>query len=319
MCFSAKVQQNVHKLARQFRAEVATRAFLDVFERRSAGEPIKVSRALEMAFKQPENATEKRINEVINAYSTSQAREWETEIFKQRQRLAGAEELLKTKDTKQARESMRIASKKIEKLLERLSDIKRADTRESDDRIYPMAYAPVIIELDGRRQVWPMRYTCRLAGKPDNYDWRYPGTYNARRDSLTGFWQSLYGRNHAMMVVNSFYENVPKHLYECRELVEGEKPSNLVLQFTPDTGRDMLVACLWDRWQGIDGSELYSFAAITDDPPQEIAATGHQRCVISLKEANLDEWLDPSNVVHHRLDSILGEKEMPTYRHRIAA
>lgn len=59
MCFSAKVQQDVRKLARQFRAEIATHAFLDVFERRSLGEPIKVSRALETAFTQPENAIER--------------------------------------------------------------------------------------------------------------------------------------------------------------------------------------------------------------------------------------------------------------------
>jgi len=81
----------------------------------------------------------------------------------------------------------------------------------------------------------------------------------------------------------------------------------------------MLVACLWDRWQGKDGSDLYSFAAITDDPPVEVAATGHQRCVIALRESNLDEWLTPKNVDCHRLDSILSEKDMFYYQNSIAA
>ena len=36
-----------------------------------------------------------------------------------------------------------------------------------------------------------------------------------------------------MMVVNSFYENVPLHLYEKRELAPVEKPENRVLHFNP--------------------------------------------------------------------------------------
>jgi hypothetical protein len=40
---------------------------------------------------------------------------------------------------------------------------------------------------DGKRVVRAMRYGCRTSGKPANYDVRYPGTYNARRDNLEGF------------------------------------------------------------------------------------------------------------------------------------
>lgn len=101
MCFSAKVKQDVHKLAREFHAKVGDEAFLDLFERRSAGEAIKVSRSLEMAFRDPANATERQIKEVNDAFSANQARNWETEIFKQRQRLTAAEESLKIGRQKQ--------------------------------------------------------------------------------------------------------------------------------------------------------------------------------------------------------------------------
>lgn len=39
------------------------------------------------------------------------------------------------------------------------------------------------------------------------------------------------------------------------------------------------VACLWTRTEipGADG--LWSFAAITAEPPPEVAAAGHDRCV----------------------------------------
>ena len=38
----------------------------------------------------------------------------------------------------------------------------------------------------------------------------------------------------------------------------------------------MYVACLWSHWQE-GNEELDSFAAITDEPPPEIAAAGHDR------------------------------------------
>ena len=55
-----------------------------------------------------------------------------------------------------------------------------------------MMYAPVLVQEDRRTMIRPMRYTCRLAGKPADYAVRYPGTYNARRDSLSGFWNNVY-------------------------------------------------------------------------------------------------------------------------------
>jgi hypothetical protein len=52
----------------------------------------------------------------------------------------------------------------------------------------------------GRRIVVPMRYQCRLAGKPAFYDTKFPGTYNARRDNLEGFWRDLFGAKHCVMI-----------------------------------------------------------------------------------------------------------------------
>jgi len=47
------------------------------------------------------------------------------------------------------------------------------------------------------------------------------------------------------------------------------------------------------RWQGRGEPDLLSFTAITDEPPQEIAAAGHDRCIIPIKPENIDAWLDP--------------------------
>jgi putative SOS response-associated peptidase YedK len=164
-----------------------------------------------------------------------------------------------------------------------------------------------------------MRYACRLSGKPADYDKRFPGTYNARRDSLDDYWREVYGRNHAAMVISGFYENVPLHLYEHRELTPDEKQKNLVLEFAPKPSRDMLVACLWDHWNNKHGDDLYSFAAITDEPTPEVAATGHQRTIITIQEQFLAQWLAPTQLSKEQLEHILTAKEMPYYEHQIAA
>jgi putative SOS response-associated peptidase YedK len=121
------------------------------------------------------------------------------------------------------------------------------------------------------------------------------------------------------MVVNSFFENVPAHLYEKRELAAGESEQNVVLHFQPTAAEPMIVACLWSHWSGQGERDLDSFAAVTDEPPPEIAETGHQRCIISLKEDNVREWLSPSRVTQARLEEILSDHVEPYYEHRIAA
>jgi putative SOS response-associated peptidase YedK len=218
-----------------------------------------------------------------------------------------------------AREDVRIATKKVQTPLERLADLRRSEAVEDDERIFPLSYAPVLVQKNGETIVVPMRYACRLGDKPANYDFRFPGTYNARRDNLTGFWRNVYGRRHAVMVISGSFENVPKHLYEHRELLEGEKQENLILQFAPRPSEDMLIACIWDLWKGPDQPDLLSFAAITDEPPEEIAATGHQRCVIVLQEKYLDRWLSPDKATPAELDAILNERAGRIFEHQIAA
>ncbi len=178
MCFSVRVEQNIRKLAREFGAEGSESALLDLFEPRTAGEGIKVSRTLERNFMEPASSIAEQVKTSIAAYTAGRATEWETEIFRQRQRLAVAEESLKAKETRKNQEGGTNRDKKIESLLARLSDLKRTDMQKDDDRIFPMVYATLIVEIGGRRQIWPMQYACRLAGKPAKYDLKFPGTYS---------------------------------------------------------------------------------------------------------------------------------------------
>jgi putative SOS response-associated peptidase YedK len=274
---------------------------------------------LEDYFAAPKSDLERQIKADIDSYRASRVAEWERDLFRQRKRVVDAERSLQTRETRKAREDIRIGNNKIAAYLERLADARRTEPKEEDSRIFPMVYAPVIARVAGRLQIMPMRYTCRLGGKPANYDVRYPGTYNARRDSLDGFWREVFGRKHAIMVIDGFYENVPTHLYQRRNLQPGEAESNTVLEFNPQPPTDMVVACVWDQWGNSGEPELWSFAALTDEPPPEVAETGHQRCVITLRDANLREWLAPEGVSRGRLDEILNDREAIYYRHQVAA
>lgn len=121
------------------------------------------------------------------------------------------------------------------------------------------------------------------------------------------------------MVISGFYENVPEHLYQHRDLAPGEREKNLVLEYDPKPSGDMLVACFWDHWTKPGEWCLDSFAAITDEPTPEVAAMGHQRTIITIQEKYLAEWLSPRTISKEQLERILTDKELPYFVHQIAA
>ncbi|HDR9236138.1 TPA: SOS response-associated peptidase family protein, partial [Burkholderia vietnamiensis] len=81
----------------------------------------------------------------------------------------------------------------------------------------------------------------------------------------------------------------------------------------------MQVACLWTRTEIPGADDLWSFAAITDDPPPEVAAAGHDRCIVPIKSSNVDAWLAPDPSRRGQLREILADRERPYYEHQLAA
>ena len=155
------------------------------------------------------------------------------------------------------------------------------------------------------------RYHCRLPHEAAFIDRKLPGLYNARRDSLGRYWKGLFGVSHAVMLVESFFENVDR---------DGR---NQVLHFVPKPAGTMLIACLYAEWRDRspkDGAPpLLSFAAITDDPPAEVAAAGHDRMIINLKPEHLDAWLSPQGRPLEDMQRILSDRQTPYYEHEVMA
>ena len=319
MCYSAQVWADYKRYVRDFGALLSIMEFFDLFWRRNSDPTVKIPKGMELPFLNPSDAEAAKVKSLIDEFAAEQATKFEQELFKQRKRLADAERVLASKPTKAASESQRIATSKIESTLGRLADLRRVEPLDRDARIFPGTYAPVMVMENGQRVIKPMRYQCRPAGKPAFYDTKFPGTNNARRDNLEGFWKDLFGFSHGLMVVNAFYENVNRHRAEGRELAKGEEVENRILEFRPRPTQDMLVACLWSRWTGPGEPDLLSFAAITDEPPPEVSAAGHDRCIIPIKSEHIDAWLNPDRKNLAAQYAILDDRERPYYEHQLAA
>jgi putative SOS response-associated peptidase YedK len=115
------------------------------------------------------------------------------------------------------------------------------------------------------------------------------------------------------MVVERFYENVQLHVRERRELAAGEREQNIVLEFTPNPAQPMLIACLWSHWTDPREPDLSGFAAIADEPPADVAAAGHDRCIINLRPEHVAAWLRPEKHDRAELQSILSDRAVSTW------
>lgn len=317
MCYSAQIWAEFRKFEREFGAVMGVHQYVRLFwEKRKDGGWRKIPKRMKDAFADPRSDAEREIAAIIAEGDAEEAHALETELFQQKTRLTAAERVLASKPTKKAANDKRIATDKIARAQRNLDDLRRKEPLARDARIFPGQYAPVMIRQEGKRVLIPMRYQCRLPGWNEVMERKYPGTYNARRDNLEKTWGKLFGYRHGTMVIDAFFENVSRHRVEHRDLAPGEPEENVVLEFRPNPPHDMLVACLWsfDERAG-----LYSFAAITDDPPPEIAEAGHDRCIIPIKPENLDAWLDPDPDNLGALHAILDDRDRPYYEHRLAA
>lgn len=310
MCYSAQLESKWKRYVREMEARIAFPEFQELAQLRLADPAgYRLPRGFDLEFAEPQTQPEQAIKALVDQYRSAQMTRIETEIFAQKKRLADAERKLAVKQTKAAAESKRIAASKVEQALGRLSRLADDRPHPDDYRIFPRHYAPIILMRDGQKVLLPARYLLRQPGRPAFMDDKLSGNYNARRDNLTKFWRQQFGATHAVLAIEWFYENVT-----------GEDGKNLVLQFKPRPAGVMLIACLFAEWSDPkSGEKLLSFAAVTDDPPQEIAAAGHDRMVIRLTPQNVDRWLTPKGRSDEELQAILSDRQPAYYEHQVAA
>jgi putative SOS response-associated peptidase YedK len=166
--------------------------------------------------------------------------------------------------------------------------------KEADDkgRIYPGYWANIVIAEKGNRLIKPMRYRVRPEHSAEEIPSKY-NVFNCRLDAIEKrkTWKSIFMKNHGLFPFKKFYEWVD---------INNKKT---LIHFDPKEREIMWAPAIFDTWESPNGEiHFESFAIITDDPPQEVLAAGHDRCPIFLKEENIDAWLNPQD---HKKDEIL--------------
>ena len=295
MCYSAQIEADYRKYLRLWGADVSLPDFAALWlrQRREPGR-VRTPRGMGLAFAGALAPAEHAVWQAFLEANAAERGQQEAARAAQQARLDAAQaRLAGPRPTKKAAEDRRIATTRLQAIDRRLAELRDTVPRAGDARIFPGHYAPVLVSEGGRRVLRPMRYRCRPFHVEAGFDTEKPGTYNARRDSLEGFWRRQFGHTHAAVLVHSFFEVVQR---------DGR---STVLNFRPGDGQPLLVACLWSPWT--DGQEhLESFAIITGEPTPEVLAAGHDRLIQPLRPEDLDAWLnpDPANLAaqHALLD-----------------
>jgi putative SOS response-associated peptidase YedK len=179
---------------------------------------------------------------------------------------------------------------------------------ENDGRLYPNYFAPVMVYENNQRIFKPMRYRLRPYGSKEEIPTKF-NVFNARIDSLDKrkTWKNLIARNHGLVPFKRFFE-----------WVEDENKKKKLISFKPNISpieNIMWAPCVFDLWKSYEDSNsyFYSFAIITDDPPNEILEAGHDRCPIFLNNSKIDSWLTTKNKIE--LFEILKYKEKAYFNH----
>ena len=298
MCYSAPVLADLRKLERRFDAAIDVAAYDALVDTRLQAGRVRIPKAMDDALVALDGPAAGK----VRAWRAQQTEDLLRQLAEQEARLQRAREKLAVRETKAALNDVRVATNKIAQFNSRLQDLAREEPKPRDARIWPGEYCSVAL-VDGARLLRPMRYQCRMPGWTAETEKQYPGTYNARRDNLETSWKRLFGRQHALMVVERFYESVDR---------DGKA---VELEFVPRTREPMLVPCLWSY---DERDRLYSFAAITDDPEPEVATAGHDRTILDLKPEHVEAWLNPGGDLK-RMQAIFDDRRHPYYEHREVA
>ena len=86
MCYSAMVEADFKKF-RQWQAEIHQQSFEDLFLRRLDHDSIKIGKAMEANFYDPQTPVEIRIKSYIGTYHAKRSQKYETALFERTKRL----------------------------------------------------------------------------------------------------------------------------------------------------------------------------------------------------------------------------------------
>lgn len=308
MCYSALIKAELKDLEKLFGVKIDWSSFEEAYNIRSQYQYAQIPSGLDSYIIQnAETPLQKRLAKMAKAHYKEEIEKTTIKLKKFEQDVKDFEEKIKKgSKAKDLDEKLRKRRETVQKQKDKIESCKNIE-ESGVPRIFPNYYAPVIVSDVKDKSIRLMRYhICPKNGTELN-TFKY-NLFNARKDRLieSKMWKPIFGKQHAIFPFLRFYENV-----------EGEDGKSKTIYFTPKDQEIMWSAAIFEEAKLKEGL-LRSFAAITDEPPPEVSAAGHDRCPIFLAEENFDLWLDPKNMTQEEL-VILLSSVVPTYFEHKAA
>jgi putative SOS response-associated peptidase YedK len=311
MCYSARLWAEYREMCKKLRVDTHWHDFLEVARARekefddSFRCTIKIPDELIAGLVALDGSAAKELALIQRRWKVKEQRQLEQAMNEADVEFQVAEEKLKIKATKTNQKAFEVKQRKLDKAKAALENA--AKPPGDSYRIYPFYFAPIIIEDAGKRLFVPARF--RILPRtgievPNNYN-----VFNSRRDSLQSArnWIPLFGKQHAIFPFQNFYEWVER---------DGK---SVEIKFSPDGHDGMHAASLYEIYQHPELGQIRSFSMVTDEPPPEVAAAGHDRCPVFLSYDKIDQWLNPAGQTLQQLDELLDHKERAYYSHVLAA
>lgn len=307
MCYSAMIEADLRKLEKQFGVKVDWGSFEEAFHIRTKYGQAMIPSALDSYIIQnAETPLQKRLAKMAKAHYQTEIEKFSTKLKKYEQDVKDFESKLKSgskiKDLALKLEKRRATVEWHKEKIEYYEKIEETGA----PRVFPNFYAPVIVQEKKEQQLRLMRYhLCPKNGKELNA-FKY-NLFNARRDRLldSRTWKPIFGKQHGIFPFYRFYESV-----------EGDNGQAKIIYFEPKDQDIMWSAAIYEE-AAITPGVLRTFAAVTDEPPPEVAAAGHDRCPVFLAKENFGRWLNPQETPKELVQLLTSV--VPTYfEHKVA-
>ncbi len=303
MCYSAMVREDLRKLEREYQAHLSWDDFIQLYRQRNLDFSLSIPPGMDAQLIALGGTPAKEIKLLCDRYRIEKRKRQEQELAATQSAIAELEQLLAAKVTKTNQKKLDAKNRALCKLQTGMAAPSVA--APGSYRIYPYQFAPVIMQGGEQRLIVPMRFrVLPRTGELPDYQ-----LFNARRDQLQvrKTWKLLFGKQHAIFPFERFFEWV------------GPEDARREITFTPDGYESMWAASLYEECQSRELGLIRSFAMVTDEPPPEVAAAGHDRCPVFIDSALIDKWLQPAGQTLHQLDDLLAHKQPTYFSHMLAA
>lgn len=302
------IESDLRELEKMFGVKVDWTSFDEAFTLRDKYSQAMIPSAIDSYIIQnAETTLQKRLAKMAKSHYQAEIEKFSIKLKKYEQDVKDFETKLKSgSKIKDLEEKLRKRRETVQWHKEKIEYYKKIEETGAP-RVFPNFYTPVVVKDDSENVLRMMRYhVCPKNGKELNA-FKY-NLFNARRDRLldSRTWKPLFGKQHGIFPFYRFYESVP-----------GENGEAKIIYFEPKDRGIMWSAAIFEESSIAEGF-LRSFAAITDDPPPEVAETGHDRCPVFLKQENFDIWLEPKSMTKDELIILLDSKTPTYFEHQAA-